>query len=221
VPCSGTYYVAAEYEVHVLPTGPVELQILGDVNLPYGESFEIRYTVPLGVRLNSVYMIDRYGLRTDISGEIVEMPVGGCRIGVDYEYIEYTVNFISSGKIIGTRICRYGEMPEMLADPIRTSDGVFRYTFDKWRNSTTGTSEITPVTSNVNYEALFIKEKIPEKPPVDGLIISDSVLQKLVKIALYAGFILLVFIPCGIIAIIKISVRIRRKAPRKTGKRGQ
>ena len=221
VPCSGTYYVAAEYEVHVLPTGPVELEILGDVNLPYGESFEIRYTVPLGVRLNSVYMIDRYGLRTDISGEIVEMPVGGCRIGVDYEYIEYTVNFISSGKIIGTRICRYGEMPEMLADPIRTSDGVFRYTFDKWRNSTTGTSEITPVTSNVNYEALFIKEKIPEKPPVDGLIISDSVLQKLVKIALYAGFILLVLIPCGIIAIVKISVRIRRKAPRKTGKRGQ
>ena len=218
-PCGSTYFAVAEYEAHILSTGPVELQIVGRPNMPHGESFEIRYTVPPGVRLNAVYMLDRYGMRTEITENKIDMPEGGCRIGVDYEYIEYTVNFISSGKIIGTRVYKYGEIPEMLSNPIRTADGVFKYTFDRWRNSTTGTSEITPVTSNVNYEALYLKEKIPVKEPTGGLQISDSVLRKLSTVAVYAGFVLLVFIPCAIIAITKFSIRMGRKAPQKARKK--
>ena len=218
VPCGETYYVVNEYEAHLLATGPISLSIVGSSTVELGDSFEIDYSVPNGIRVNSVYMLDKNGVRTEITEKVIKMPVGGCSIGVDYHYIEYTVNFISSGNVIHTGVYRYGEMPEIPADPIRTADLAYTYTFDKWKNLSTGDFEIVPVTSNVSYEAMYIKTPIPPKEPTDELLISAPVLNKLASIAFFGGFILLVAIPCVIIAVVKIVLRVQRRAPRDSHK---
>ena len=218
-PCGATYFVVNEYEAHLLATGPVSLSIVGSSTVMLGDSFEIDYSVPNGIRVNSVYMLDKDGVRTEITEKIIKMPVGGCSIGIDYQYIEYTVNFISSGKVIHTRVYKYGQMPEIPDDPIRTADLAYTYTFDKWKNLSTGEYEILPVTSNVSYEALYIKTPIPPKEPQDGLQISKPVLNKLASIAFLGGFILLVAIPCVIIVAVKIILRVKRRAPRDSRKK--
>ncbi len=205
-----TYHVCSEYSVILLPTGPVTV-VLDKNGGTAGTNVEISYIHDPGIEVFSLYFIDMHGNRTEISANNIKIPVGGGFIGVDYDYIEYTVNFISSGRIIGTRVYKYGEIPEMMPSPIKTADGSFTYTFDKWINSSTKEGEVLPVTKNVNYEALYIKTEIPPKTPQTGLIISPSILEKLVGVAIIGVIALLAIVPCAVIVLFKLIIIARRK----------
>ena len=148
---------------------------------------------------------------TDKSGKALTVEKN--QVAYMAKTIEYTVNFISAGKIISSRVYRYGEKPVIPPEPFRTSDNEYSYKFLTW------SAPVVEVTKDVDYEALYLKEKLPEKEKGDGLQISDSVFKLIVEVAFAAGFAILVFIPCAIIVIVKVVNRVCRKpAPKKKKK---
>lgn len=208
---SRTYHVSAQYSLNLLPTGPVTVTVDKLVGAS-GETVKFTASAPPGVKIRKIFLLDAEGMRTDIEGQSFVMQRGGLSLGVEYEYIEYTVSFISSGRIVGTRTYRYGDIPEIPPDPIRSSDGVYSYEFIAW------SAPVVAVEKSVNYEALYRKIPLPPKEEPDGLIISDSMLSLIVKAGTLFLFVTVVFIPCTVIFTVKLVIRIRRKVPSRAKK---
>lgn len=206
------YYTVAEYSLNVMSSKPITLS--ADKTLcTAGTLIRVNYPTIPGIEIISLYLLDEDGIRTNIKGKSFEMPAYNATLGVEWKYIEYTVNFISAGKIISSRVYRYGEKPVIPPEPFRTSDNEYSYKFLTW------SAPVVEVTKDVDYEALYLKEKLPEKEKGDGLQISDSVFKLIVEVAFAAGFAILVFIPCAIIVIVKVVNRVCRKpAPKKKKK---
>ena len=147
------------------------------------------------------------------------MPLGIIKIGIP-AYPFYTNKF--GAVFIDPATCGFQRITvrntEFAVSTVNTGTKPYLIGFDKWKNLSTGDFEILPVTSNVSYEAMYIKTPIPPKEPTTALQISAPVLNKLAYIAFVGGFVLLVAIPCVIIIAVKIAVRVQRKAPRERRK---
>lgn len=204
--CGYLYKTVTEYGVNILNSDPIEIAV--DKSFAaVGETVNVTFSAVPGIDILSFYLLDTEGNKTNFSGESFVMPAGGVSLGVEWKYIEYTVNFIASGKIISTGTYRYGDIVIPPSAPIKANDEKYSYTFVDW------SEPISAVTKSVDYEAVYSKTELPPKEVPEGLLISKSVMKKLMQVALIAGFAVVVVIPCAIIALVKLVVRSRRRTP--------
>lgn len=202
-----TYYTAVEYTVNLLPSAPVTLTVSGE-SFGVGDTVRVNAGAPVGVRVDGVYVIDREGNKTYLTGDSFAMCEGGVSVGVDYHYLTYTVSFLSDGKVISTAEYRYGELPTEPPRPEKAADGIYTYSFVGWSTA------ITEVTGNATYTAVYRSTLIPKKD-TDGLQITDGVLNIIVTVFVLVGYAVLVILPVAAVSVVGLVRRKRRKLPKK------
>ena len=193
------YYASVEYAITPISTGNVSIKVDKTVAAK-GESVKVEINVPEGMELKRVYYVTHSGEKTDIVDGSFIMPDKDVNIGVDYTVLEYTVTFMSDGKVIAVYKCTYGESVTPPSDPKKASDDKFVYTFVRWSD------EVVPVTENATYTAVYSAEKI-EKTEDETLKITPSVLKIILLGASGAVIFALVLIPSVIISCVLIIKR--------------
>lgn len=181
------YYARVEYSATPISTGNVNVSV--DKNAATkGEAVKVTIDVPPGIALNRLYYMTQGGEKTDIIDGEFTMPSADINIGVDYTVLEYTVTFISDGKIIAVYKCIYGETVTPPADPKKASDDKFTYTFVGWSD------EVLPVTESITYTAVYSAMKI-EKNEDKTLKITPSVLKIILLGGSLSVILILAFVP--------------------------
>lgn len=202
--CDRTYNAVTEYAIDVMSSDAVYLSV-DKVTATAGERVQVSFAAPTGTVINSVYYVTRSGGRQQISSNEFIMPAEGVSVGIDFSYVEYTVKFVSDGRVISSRTYKYGEEPILPAEPKKAQDGSYSYRFLDWEPI------VAPVTEDATYEALFQPTPLPEKDAPDGLIISDGVLRTIFKLVML--FVLAaIFIPALVIVTVKTVRRLGRRA---------
>ena len=122
-----------------------------------GQTVTLTLNIPDGWRADAIY----YTLLSDnsrhqIEGDSFVMPYGNIRIGATFTELEYTVKFISDGKVISERGgYKYGDPVKVPNNPTKISDDKYSYTFIGW------SPVITEVTGDVTYVAEFEAVPLP------------------------------------------------------------
>ncbi len=205
---SGTeYYALTEYEyaIILLPNDTVTVSLSSNKALA-GEWVTVTLEVPDGVTLEGVY----YTVGSDeekvyFTEEGFYMPHGNVRVGVEFHENVYVVQFLSDGKVISSEEYLYGEIPTPPASPVKMSDGKYTYTFSGW------SAEVCAVTEDATYEAVYTAEPIPEKEEHDGFYATPGVWKIIIAIGVAAVYLLLVFLPCVVIVVVKLLLYKSRK----------
>lgn len=202
---SGTNYVAKiEHSLGIIPSEFVPLILTASDASP-GDTVSVSVDVPNGITFVGVYLIPEGGNKTYI-GESFTMPDCDVLVGVDAYPTEYTVTFLSDGKIIHSYVCHYGDVPTAPPDPIKAATSVYTFEFVGW------SGEFVPVTSDVTYSALYSAQKVPNSD-TGGIQISEEVMKKILSYAIPISFSVFILLAAGIILI--IALRKRRKACQK------
>ncbi len=204
-----SYYASVEYSVTVLPHPNVEIKVNTLSSAP-GERVILSCTAPLGVTVGRVYYITDSGERITVDGDRFTMPASDIRLGVDAALTEYTVSFVSDGKVILQYKCHYGDMPIPPSDPKRSASSAFTYTFKGWSD------EMSPVVEDVTYTANYIATPIEKKPDDGGLQITPSVMRLLVLGATALVICFVGILPSSVMCLV-LFIRRRRisKMPKK------
>ena len=85
------------------------------------------------------------------------MPYGNIRLGATFTELEYTVKFVSDGKVISEKGgYKYGDTVRVPNNPTKISDEQYSYTFIGW------SPVIATVTQDVTYVAQFEAVPIPK-----------------------------------------------------------
>ncbi len=121
-----------------------------------GETVELGLTVPEGVTLELYYTLLSDYSKHAIEGNSFDMPYGNIILGGKLTNIEYTVKFVSDGKVLSAGIYHYGDTVKVPKNPGKLPDGEYSYSFTGW------SPEITTVTGDVIYVAQFAKTLLPE-----------------------------------------------------------
>jgi hypothetical protein len=123
-----------------------------------GQTVTLVMDIPAGVKVESLY----YTLLSDNSRHVIDgnsfvMPYGNIRLGATFKELEYTVKFVSDGKVISEKGgYKYGDTVRVPNDPIKLSDDKYSYTFIGW------SPVITEVTGDVTYIAEFESVPLPK-----------------------------------------------------------
>ena len=208
VNCGTTYYAALCYAVDVIVNDVVEISVSAS-SLYTGETGVITAQAPLGVKIVSYYYIKTNGERVDLVSNEFLMPTDNVSVGVVYAYLEYTVKFVSDGTVISVATYRYGEMPNIPANPKKSADTLYSYEFVDWDN------EVAIVTGDATYNAVYVSTPIPVAPKPDGPQISDKVMDLIVKVAVLGAYAGLVALPLFVVILTKFIRRARWLRPRK------
>lgn len=122
-----------------------------------GDTVVVSVSVPAGTLIDGLYYILLSdNTRHPIEGDSFVMPYGNVRLGATVTVLEYTVKFVSDGKVISERGgYKYGDTVIVPNNPTKLSDGAYTYTFIGW------SPEISPVTEDVVYVAQFEATPIP------------------------------------------------------------
>ncbi len=183
--------VIDEYNVNVFSQAGITLSADKSIaNL--AEAVEITYELPAGYELVSLYYVGADGVKTPIDGTRFEMPAFDVSIGADFRRIRYTVSFIVDGVVISSVEYFLGDTVKAPTPPDKYEDEEYSYEFISW------SAEITAVTGNACYTALYERTPLP-KTDDGGLKISPGVLRLLVTGGLGAAILLLGAIPSAII----------------------
>lgn len=85
-----------------------------------------------------------------IISELVDENNGVYELYARWEAINYTVTFVSEGKVLSTKTnYKYGKNVTVPEDPTKEADMTYTYEFAGWDK------EVTPVTEDVTYTAVF------------------------------------------------------------------
>jgi len=182
------YVFRAEYTVRFAPNDLVEFSVSN--RLPkLNEDIEYQIIPKDGVEVLEILIEDSDGnpimikeFGSKMNGELRVLGKD-VNISVYARYKEYTVTFKSNGKNIYQQTVMHGEMPTPPTAPKLSDDGVYTYKFVGW------SSEITPVTCEVVYEAVY--EKIP-LPPKEKLKLGLS--EEVKKLLMLAAAAFVVFV---------------------------
>lgn len=177
-----SYYATLEYGISIIPSELVSISVSANTATP-GEKIKIYPTVPDGITLKSVYYLDDGGNKVKINAGDVSMPMYDLRIGCDAVRNEYTVKFVSDGKVISSRVYHYGDTVEIPENPKKSSDEEYDYEFLGW------SSEIKTVTEDAVYTAEYSENPIPPKPDDSKIKVTPSVM----RILLLAGSLTVIF----------------------------
>lgn len=150
------YTFRIKHDVNVSADVPVGIEVSAD-RAEEGDVITVTVTdpVPEGTTL-VLYYYDADSVKHVIEGDTFVMPDGYVLIGTELVDIIYTVTFISDGKILSQHNYKYGETVLVPRDPVKLNDDIYSYTFIGW------SSEITEVTGDAVYEAMFDSELLPE-----------------------------------------------------------
>ncbi len=164
--------------------------------------FKISNTTPFLNEDVSYEIIPKSGVKVveilieDISGTPVFVKEDGSRlkgtfrvlgsdvaISVRVVYETYTVTYKSNGKVFYQQTVQYGTVPTPPTPPKLSNDSTYSYKFAGW------SAELTPVTCDVTYEAVYEKTPLPPKEELDLALSSD--VKKILYVAI-AGVVLFV-----------------------------
>lgn len=208
--CGTEYYAVAEYKyaIVLVPNSTVTVNI--DVNEALvGEWVAVSTEVPDGITLDGIYYTVGTGEeKIRITDDGFRMPRGNVRISVEFHENVYVVQFLSDGKVISSEEYLYGEIPTPPASPKKASDGEYNYTFSGW------SAEVCAVTEDAVYEAVYIKEPVPEKEKHDGFYATPGVWKIIIALGVAAVYVLLVFLPCTVILVVRLVLLKRRRLNR-------
>ena len=205
------YTTRREFKLSVLPSADVSLSVDKTACAP-GDIVRVSYSAPLGVRIVKLYYIGQNGEKITIPGVVFAMPAEDVTIGIEYEYVTYTVRFASDGRVIHTATYKPGEMPSFPGSPTKAADESYTYTFVGWDK------EFKAVDGNEVYNAIYEKKEIIREAPKEGLIVTDGVLKIIVLVVVALIYIGAIVLPCVVIVIIKVVRRCMRKLPKKAKK---
>ena len=208
VNCGTVYYAGLFYAVDVIALDAVKVSV-SDTLLQAGNVGTIYTETPPGIGIVSYYLIKGNGARVELDGPEFVMPTESVSVGVVYAHLQYTVRFVSDGTVISVATYKYGEQPVIPANPKKSSDSLYSYKFVGWD------SEISAVTSDATYNAVYESAPLPVVQKPDGLQISDGVLALIVKVLVLAAYGLLVVLPLVVVITVKSVRRIKWFKPRK------
>ena len=121
-----------------------------------GETVTLTLTIPSGMSAELYYVLLSDLSKHPIEGNSFVMPYGNVRLGATFTELEYTVKFVSDGKVISERSYKYGETVRIPNAPIKVNDAEYSYTFIGW------TPEISDVTGDAVYVAQFEATPLPK-----------------------------------------------------------
>ncbi len=185
------YFAGCEYSVTVIPCE--ELAFSADKKTAmYGSTVYVSFTPKKGIEINGTYYVRENGERVYFEGCFTLNE--NVTVGIDYRYTEYTVVFVSDGKIISSNTYRYGDMPVSPPNPKKPSDDKYSYKFIGW------SQEIVPVSEDKTYEARYWSSPVLKEPEkliqiADGIMRYILLGSSLVFILLFGG------VPCVIISV--------------------
>ena len=186
------YRAVLEYTATVIENGAIKLTIDKSVAM-LGSVIYAEYSVPPGVEIVGTYYITESGQKIYFKNyfNITE----NVSVGIDFKYLEFTVKFVSDGKVINSAIYHYGDMPKVPSNPQKASDDKYHYNFVGW------SAEIVPVTEDAVYEAEYWCDPVIPKPAPTGPMISDSVMRLLLLGGSAAFVLLFGAVPCIILSV--------------------
>lgn len=201
------YQTYREFGLSTVPYADINLAVDKPVAAP-GDIIRVSFSAPADKRVVKLYYIDGAGNKTVIEGGAFVMPEDSVTVGLEFEYIKYTVRFTSDGRVIHTATYTPGEMPYFPGIPAKAADSEYSYTFIGWD------MEFSPVDGNAVYNAVYEKTPIIRDEPQEGLIITPRVLKIILLVATAAFYGGLVALPCVIIVTVKLVRRCLRRLPR-------
>ncbi len=199
------YRTLTEYSVNLVQYADVNLSVDKTTAKP-GDVIRVSFFAPDDRRVTKLYYISSNGDRVAISGNSFVMPADSITVGLEFQYITYTVRFTSDGKVIYTVTCKPGEIPKFPGKPTKASDSDYTYEFIGWD------SELSAVTGNTVYNAEYEKTPIVKEAPKEGLIITPRVLRIIVLVLVVLIYAAIILLPCVIIVIVKVVRRCMRRA---------
>ncbi len=199
-----TYEISVRYFINIIKSSMATISIPTDRAVS-GEIIEIDIDLPLGVRLDRVYLVYPDGSEHTVADNKIRMPSHDVSLGVECSYIEYLIKFTDDkGKVLASYYCKYGDIVTPPVEPVKANDSRYSYTFAGWSDT------ISPVTGDKIYKATFRQTRLPQKEEPQGLQISEGILRLLVMGIVFVCMMILVVIPSVVIAIIVISKEKKR-----------
>lgn len=122
-----------------------------------GDTVTLEINIPKGTKVETLYYILLSdNSRHTIEGDSFVMPYGNIRLGATFTELEYTVKFVSDGKVISEKGgYKYGDTVKLPNNPIKLNDDKYSYKFIGW------SPVITEVTEDVTYVAEFEATPLP------------------------------------------------------------
>ncbi len=207
VNCGTVYYAGLFYAVDVIALDTVKVSV-SDTLLQAGNVGTISVEAPPGIGIVSYYLIKGNGERINLDGPEFVMPTDSVSVGVVYSHLKYTVKFVSDGTVISIATYTYGEQPLIPANPKKSADELYSYEFVGWD------AEISAVTSDATYNAVYESTPLPVVQKPDGLQISDGVLALIVKVLVLVAYGCVVVLPLLVVVAVKLVHRIKWFKPR-------
>lgn len=205
------YTYRAEYVVSFVPNDLVDFKVSN--SSPFSnEDITYEITPKDGVEILEILIEDADGnpVYVDQDGS---MKKGKLRIydkdvniSVYAKYKSYTVTYKSNGKNIYQETVEHGALPTPPTPPKISDDELYSYKFVGW------SSELTPVTCDVVYEAIYEKIPLPPKPEVNTELSGE------VKTMLYIGIVgIVLFIAFVTILTTFIVKKVKKRKIMRTG----
>ena len=213
------YEFRAEFDVRFVPNDLVEFVVSNSSPLR-NEIVSYQIVPKEGVEILEILIEDDLGNPIKVYGEnyallgdtdskekgIFQISVNDVNVSVYARYKTYAVTFKANGKIVYQTSAEYGSTLNVPKAPKVGDDGVYSYEFIGWDK------EITPVTCEITYEAVYKKTPLPV---YDGGLIKLS--PKLKKLFYIAVVMFLVF-TCGTtLLVIRLTKKRRKKKAERNG----
>lgn len=201
-----SYRLVPKYSINVVKSDIVSIAV-NKTEVDSNEWVEVQFgEIPPGVLFEGYYVVDSKGNELEIIDGKFRVSHDDVTIGVNCSYIDYTVKFISDGKVIFSSIYRYGDEVIPPANPVKPNDEEYSYKFVGWDKT------LSPVTADVEYVAVYESELLPEPEPLPPA--PTNGISKL-RLALYIGIGAVVVIVIGVPVLIILLVRRAKKRRKK------
>ena len=121
-----------------------------------GQTVTLVLDIPHGMEVELYYILLSDLSRHPIVGDSFVMPYGNIRLGATVTEKQYSVKFVSDGKVISERNdYAYRDTVRVPNNPTKLNDDKYSYTFVGW------SPEITAVEGDVVYVAIFEAKPLP------------------------------------------------------------
>ena len=153
--------------------------------------------------LEEISVVGESGTVYEINDNLeFDMPSENVTVSAKLRLKEFTVTFISDGKVISTKTYHKGDKVEVPENPTKADDGDKMYSFIYW------TPTITTVTEDVTYTAVF-KETV--KSNGDSYVDIDASRNKF-YVDIITTALIFVAVVAGVVVTIVVLVKRRKKA---------
>ena len=149
-----SYTCALKYSISV--NSNVQDKLTSPADAIPGQTVTLVLDIPHGMEVELYYILLSDLSRHPIVGDSFVMPYGNIRLGATVTEKQYSVKFVSDGKVISERNdYAYRDTVRVPNNPTKLNDDKYSYTFVGW------SPEITAVEGDVVYVAIFEAKPLP------------------------------------------------------------